>query len=240
MSLPSVSIIMSAGNRPRNLRNTLASWSRIDYPDYDFTLVINGTESDEIKQIASSYQEPLHLTIRRWETITPLNITYNEYGKSARGEYIIFAMMDDMVVHRDVIQRMLAAGEERRVTLCPFMLTEPETAPIDPATWKDDPIMGKPWPEVPDTLLAHIIGNYKKNWEWFGWFVDLRKGHLWVDQNLHLREKVLDKLAITLKDTWCFHQAHAGENVSPWTAPGFHYRTEREARLLDPAERDAA
>lgn len=240
MSLPSVSIVMSVCDRERNLRNTLASWSRIDYPDFDFTVVINGTRSLEIEKIVEEYREPLHMTIRKWDVLTNLNITYNEYGKAARGEYIIFAMMDNLVVHRDVIQRMLAVGDERRVLLAPYMLDENESNAIHPADWKDDPIGGKPWAEVPDTLLAHVMGGHKKYWEWLGWFVTLRKGHLWIDQNLHLREQVLDRLALTPKDTWCLHQNHPAANMGDGTAPGFHYRTEREARLLDEAERDAA
>lgn len=237
---PSVSIVMSTGNRPRNLRNALASWSRIDYPDFDFTLVINGTESDEVKSIAEEYREPLHMQVRRWETQTNINVTYNEYGRSARGEYVIFAMADDIVVHRDVVQRMMAVGEGCRVVLAPYMFDDFQTDAIRPAEWTDDPIIGQPWPVVPDTLLSHVMGNWKKDWDWFGWFVTLHKGHLWIDQNLHLREKVLDRRAVTCKDTWCIHQAHPGENMSAWTAPGFVYRTEREARLLDDAERDKA
>ena len=104
-------------------------------------------------------------------------------------------------------------------------------------TWKQGflpSLTAAPWEVAPQSpTMGHITGNYKKNWEWFGWYRDHNSGHLWLEQDIHIREVCLGKLAQSPTDVWCYHQFHApsiGE-----TRPGYSYHTEGQARLLEPA-----
>lgn len=236
-----VSIIMSAGDRHEHLRNTLIGWSRIDYPDFDFTIIENGSKKT-IRPIVEEFREKLPLRFFKNESLWNVNRVWNKYGREASGEYVIFAMQDEIVSHKDIVQKMIETSSEVRSSIFTYFMNESETSAIDNLPWQDDPTI-IPLPFTDQTtagLISHIHGNFKKNWEWFGWFRDDQKGHLWLDQDVHLREVALNKAALTPKDVYCLHQFHPVFTDSDSARPGYHYSNELQARLLEPAERDAA
>lgn len=235
MALPSVSVIMSVANRPDNLRRTLTAWSLIDYPSFDFTVIDNGTPNAAISSIVNTFKNRLHINLVKEPKITAVNILYNKYGKASTGEYIVFAMMDEIISHTDVLQKMVVF-EEHRATLATVFLTGEQTKALD-TDWKEGflPSLSlAPWEVAPQAAtMGHITGNYRKNWEWFGWYRDHQTGHLWVEQDIHIREVCLGKIAQSPSDAWCYHQAH--EPSIGTTRPGYAYHTEAQARLLEPA-----
>lgn len=240
---PSVSIIMSVANRPNALWRSLTAWSLLDYPEFDFTIIDNWTRNSRIEEIIKEFSGKLHATYVLEPEVTAVNILYNRYGKASKGEYVVFSMMDEIISHGDVLQKMIALSDDRRATLAVSFLDGDQTAALDTnLEWQTNPACLVPkWgpnPAPSSGILAHITGNYRENWEWFGWYQDLPKGHLWLEQDIHIREKCLDRTALTPTDVWCYHQAHPSDVKPDMARPGFHYANEREARLLDKAERD--
>lgn len=220
---PHVSVVMSVTNRPVNLRRTLEAWSTIDYPSFDFIIVDNGTKSSEIYKIIMEFYAKLHVFYVYEPKPIMVNQTYNKWGKESKGEYVVFAMMDEIISHPDVLQKMVAVTDatDCRSTLATVFLGK-----------KDELVA--PWTSAPQSpTMGHITGNYRKNWEWFGWYRDHSTGHLWLEQDIHIREVCLGKLAQSPTDVWCYHQFH--EPSIGQTRPGYAYHTEAQARLLEPA-----
>lgn len=245
MSLPSVSIVMTVTNRQSNLYNTLTAWSLLDYPDFDFTIVDNGTHAPDIQRIVGLFTEKLHIKLLLENAVTATNILWNREGKASRGEYVVFSMMDEIISHSDVLQKMIAVTDEHdcRSTLAVAFLDGNQTAALNTAEgWKTSPsILPTQWgagPAPQSATMGHITGNYRKNWDWFGWYRDHDRGHLWLEQDIHIRELCLNKLAQSPEYAWCYHQAHAGDVKPDSVRPGYHYANEAQARLLEPAERD--
>lgn len=245
MSLPSVSIIMSITNRQGNLRRSLMAWSLLDYPEFDFTIIDNGTHVAKLEEIVSGFKDKLHIQFYVEDKLTAVNILYNKYGKASKGDYIVFSMMDEIISHGDVLQKMIGLSDDRRATLATSFLNADQTSLLESKTdWQAKPSslpttwVGSVAPQA--AILGHITGNYRKNWEWFGWYRDLPHGHLWLEQDVHIRELCLNKLAVSPTDVWCYHQFHPAPVDASLMRPGFHYKTELEARLIEKAERDRA
>lgn len=235
------SIVMTATNRPAHLRNALQSWCNINYPSFDFTLVDNASECPEIEQIANEFKDRLNLVFYKEPTMTSVNILWNKYAKASIGEYIIFAMQDEILVGNDVIQQM-QEFPENRASIFTYFMDEVQTQAINGMNWKDDPTV-IPKPSTDQTtagLISHITGAYRKYWDWFGWFRGDDKGHLWLDQDLHIREVALHNWCRTPKEAYCLHQWHKVKIQEDFMRPGYHYVNEMQARLLEPAERDSS
>lgn len=237
--MTSVSIIMSVTNRPKNLRNTLRAWSNIDYLEFDFVLIDNDSGNPEILKIADEFKECLHMTTYKEPTALNLNVIWNKYGKQSKGEYVIFAMMDEIVSHKDVIQKMLEF-KNNRASLFVYFMSEAETNQLDNLQWQGDPttIPNGYSETISAGLWSHITGAYREHWDWFGWFRNEDVGHLWVEQDVHLRERCLERGCETPKGVYCLHQSHPPTPFKDWTRPGYSYKNEMQARLLEPAERD--
>ena len=238
---PSVSIIMSVANRPQNLLNSLTAWSMIDYPDYDFVIIDNGSENIQIDNIVKEMKTKLPITFYKQPKVN-LNRTWNLYGKSSRGDYVVFSMMDEIISHKDILQKMVTCHPTSRVSIFTYFMTMAQTLDMDSYDWKDDPtIIPKPFTNQTSAgLISHITGNYRKNWDYFGWFRDNQNGHLWVDQDLHLRELVLGSAyhCRTPEGVYCLHQYHPSTPVYNDMENGYKYKNEAQARLLEPAERE--
>lgn len=237
--MTSVTIVMAVTNRPKLIRNALISWARIDYPDYQLLLIDDASGNPEVEKIADEFKSKIPLTFYKetaWKNICQV---WNKYGKSADGEYVIFSMADEIVSHRDIIQKMFECPSTNRTSIFTYFMNQDQTNFLDTVSWQDDPlIIPKPLTDQTTAgLISHITGNYKKNWEQFGWFRDMEDGHLWLDQDVHLREVQLGIPAQTPEDVYCLHQYHLFFS-RPATAPGFTYKTDGEARLLEPATRD--
>lgn len=249
---PFVSIIMSSNGRLPLLRNTLESWADLDYPDYEFTFIDNASPNEAgLRTLTDTFKNKLHNFSYERISQRIINQVWNYAGKKAQGEYIIFAMADEIISSKKIIQEMLNCPKERRCSVNTYFLSEAMSPLLDIMKWKSDPKIIESFPgfwcdeyaqNFPNNkrllagLISHVTGQSKENWEWFGWFRDLSVGHLWIDQDVHLREVVLHKGCETVPNVVCYHQWHCTESIA--LAPGFHYKTEREARLLDPAERD--
>lgn len=231
---------MSVANRPEILQRTLTAWSLLDYPDFDFTIIDNGTNNSRIPKIIESFKDKLHATYVLEPKVTAVNILYNRYGKASRGEYIVFSMMDELISHGDILQKMVNLSEDRRASLATSFMSNELTASLDKdLAWQTNPsLLPTTWGSqvIPQAgILGHIAGNYRKNWEWFGWYQDLPIGHLWLEQDIYIREICLDRVAHTPMDVWCYHQAHPAAINNNDVRPGFRYLTEAQARLLEPA-----
>jgi hypothetical protein len=243
MNEPTVSIIMSVIGRPLNLKNALIGWSLINYPNVkDFTIVDNASANVELETIVKGFQNKVKFPVR-WVNEPQgkiINQVWNKYGKAAEGEYVLFTMMDEIISHPDIIQKMLATSSEARTSIFTYFMDLRRTMSIEDCDWHSDPtrIPLPPTDQTTAGLISHITGNYKENWEYFGWFRDIM-GHLWIDQDVHLREIVLGPKfhCRTPKDVYCLHQFHTTNWPSDFMQPGYRYKTVEQARLLEPAER---
>lgn len=240
MSNPSVSIIMSVTNRPKHLLNSLKAWSRIDYPNFEFIIVDNATKNFEIEFVVKGFDKKFPITFYKEETLQNVNRIWNKYGKASKGEYVIFSMMDEIISHKDIIQKMMDCSA--RASIFTYFLTDVGTMALDNLGWESDSsLIPKPYTEQTSAgLLSHITGNYRNKWNWFGWFRDDPDGHLWLEQDIHLRERCLDSKywCQTSKDVYCLHQYHTSALPRNFMRPGYIYKTEAQARLLEPAERE--
>lgn len=245
-----VSIIMSFTDRLVSLRNTLAAWSRITYPDCEFILVSNGCKQNAYDIVTEFRENTNHLVgLIRYDNYLHVNRVWNRIAKEFySNDYVIFAMMDEIISDYDIVQKMIAYGNQR-ATINTYFLGEKMALPEG---WENNPKLIETIPgfwdyedkgsanrdKVDASLLSHIIGWPRERWDWFGWFRDNERGHLWLDQDVVIRSRVLGIKSETVKDVVCYHQWHEQKVDPMWLAPGYHPVNERQARLLEESERD--
>lgn len=238
---PTVSIIMSITNRPRNVDYALAAWTKLDYPKFNFTIIDNRSGNPALEDIVNRYKDILNITFYREPILQNINMIWNKYGKMSDGEYVIFSMADEMISDGDIIDKMLKCPKENRTSIFTYFLTERQNNEIDAYDWRTT-VRNIPLPFTTETtagLISHITGNYRKNWEYFGWFRE-GAGHLWLDQDVHLREVCLGIPAHTPKDVYAIHQWHSADmGYTGGFQPGYTYQNEKQARLLELAIRDS-
>lgn len=233
------SVIMSITNRPIHLRNTLQSWCLIDGVD-EFIIVDNASNCPDNETVVAEFKERLNISFYKEPNWTNMNILWNRYGKMSHGDYIIFAMQDEIVVGRDLVARM-KDNVPFRSSIFTYFLDTVQTDALVGIAWQDNPAI-IPQPPTTDTsagLLSHVTGAWRSYWDWFGWFRNEPNGHLWLDQDLHLRELALVNHCHTPKDVYCLHQYHKLSTTPPdFKQPGYQYANEMQARLVEPATRD--
>lgn len=238
---PTVSIIMSITDRPKNLDYTLASWTKLTYERFNFLIIDNASRNPALETIVDRYKDTLNITFFREPVLWNINMLWNKYGKMSDGEYVLFAMMDDMISDGDVIDKILECPKENRTSLFTYFMTERQSNEMDNYDWRTS-VRNLPLPFTTETtggLISHVTGNYRKNWEYFGWFRE-GNGHLWLDQDVHLREVFLDIPAHTPKDVYAIHQWHKADyGYTGGFQPGYTYQNEMQARLLETAIRDS-
>ncbi len=245
MTIP-VSIIMSFCDRP-TLKNTLTGWSNLDYPDYEFIFISNGCKNIKwSKNLIEEFGEFHKIKYIQFDTLRNLNIAWNTGYKQAEGEFIIFAMQDEIVSNKQVLHHMINEFEGTRINVLPFYLSRTMTDIIDAVDWKNHPELIETLSEFwtsKETLnftrtsagvLSNITGQYRFDWDWFGLFRQHEDGYLWIDQDVAMREAFLKRPAKTVQGVRCYHQYH-GDHPIGSNRSGYIYKTEREARLLDPA-----
>jgi GT2 family glycosyltransferase len=249
-----VSVIMSFEDRVCALRNTLSAWSKVTCPDCEFILVDNTSKNiDEVMSIVLDFKESTNhnVTFYRNEKYIHVNRVWNKEGFLSTGEYVVFAMQDEIVTS-DVLDRMVAYGDQR-CSVNTYFLSE-EMSKNLPAGWLENPKLIESLPgfgEYEDkgstnmnktdaSLLSHVIGWTRERWDWFGWFRNNERGHLWLDQDIVIRSGVLGIKTETVKGIACYHQWHPTPVDPAWLAPGYHPVNERQARLLEESERDAS
>jgi glycosyltransferase involved in cell wall biosynthesis len=251
-----VSIIMSCCDRSNALRNTLESWTDLTYPNYEFFLYDNASDNEAaIQKVVEEFSPrfPDFHFIRN-HTHANFNMIWNKVAKLfSTGEYVIFAMADEIISTKDIIQRMAEMPIDARCSVNTTYLDPVMTKELDTLKWKKDPRIIESIPgfwnyKIADLdnrdrvnplgagLLSHITGWTREKWEWFGWFRDEPTGFLWIDQDVVMRSRCLKIGTHTVPDVLCYHQHHAPGVFD--IQPGYRYRNERQARLLEPAERD--
>jgi glycosyltransferase involved in cell wall biosynthesis len=246
MTIP-VSIIMAFKDRP-TFKNTLIGWSNLDYPDYEFIFIDDGSKNvEKYKQMIDEFGETHKVKYLAFDGVKNLNIAWNTGYKEATGDFIVFSMQDEIVSNKQVLHHMINEYDGCRINLLPLHLTKEMTNLIDTVDWKKDATLLETFPgfyssrealnftRTSASVLSNITGQYRKDWDWFGLFRWHDDGWLWVDQDVAMREACLNKPARTAKGVKCYHQYHSGHAMAN-NRPGYIYHTEREARLLDPAE----
>ena len=250
MTIP-VSIIMAFCDRP-TFKNTLIGWSNLDYPDYEFVFIDNGTKKiDEYKQMIDEFGKTHKVKHHYFDKARNLNVAWNFGYTQAEGDFIIFAMQDEIISNKQILHYMLEEYDGKRISLLPLYLTLDMINNMSLIDWKDNPelieTVNNFWGDKEAinftrknaTVLSHISGQYRKDWDWFGLFRTHEIGYLWVEQDVAVREAFLGKPATTACGVKCYHQAHKmGGSVTFVQSArcGYIYKTENEARLLEPAE----
>ena len=240
---PTVSIIMTVTDRPLNFERTLFSWTKLTYKKFNFLVVDNGSKNEELENIANQYKDALHITFFREPILQNINVLWNKYAKLSDGQYVIFAMMDELISHGDIIDKMLKCPKENRCSVFTYFTSEQEINALDNYDWRMS-VTNVPLPFTDQSsagLLSHITGAYREYWKWFGWFRKEASGHLWIDQDVHQREKQLHKLCYTPKDVYALHQWHL-PSMSYYGVgqPGYIYQNDNQAMLKEDAVRDEA
>jgi len=254
-----VSVIMCAGGtRPKALENVLNSWSRITYPNVEFIFIYSGLEDESDYEVISNLVSQ-HKYITRFEksdfgksTFASTSRIWHKYGKESTGEYIIFAMADEILSDYDLIEKMMEFPKEKRTSVATYFLNQTQSEQLDTIDWMNNPKEIENLPEfwthtdfesAPNTtrggaVVCHISGAWREYWEWLGWHRDDEFGYLNLDQDIIIRENFMGRWVEDCSS--CYHQWHGAGNayvpdehrLSPYI-----YKTEAQAKLLEPAER---
>ena len=256
-----VSIIMGARGRPENTRRCLEAYTKLTYTDY--VLVFIDILYDKINLLPIYEEFKDRLPIRRLElpenfqeyspdsTWTPAT-TWNYGIRHSDGKFVILTGADILISYPDMIERFLTQYSNRRLASLTYFLSRGMTLELENIPWKPNPdciqTIGGFWDDnssgnqnMNRTTAGHttyLTGQPRNEWEWMGLFrTDL--SHLVNDQDLVIREGFLGREAEMLDGYVCYHQAHPPEKVHNVVSPGWHYETEAQARLQEPAPRDA-
>lgn len=254
-----VSVIMVAGgSRPSAIENVLNSWGRITYPNFDFTLVYSGLDGESdypvVSELAGKYSyitkfEKSDIGISTFASTSRL---WRKYGMSSTGDYVVFAMADEILGDYNLLEMMLEFPKEKRTSVATFFLNPEQTSLLPTIPWIDNPKIIEDLPYFwthtefeffPNTTrggacVSHISGASREYWDWLGWYRDDEFGYLNLDQDIIVRENFLGG---HVEDcSRCYHQWHGPGNayvpdehrLSPYI-----YTTEAQAKLLEPAER---
>ena len=254
-----VSVIMIAGgNRPTAISNVLNSWSRITYPNFDFSLVYSGLEDESdypvLEELAGqhSYITKFEKSSIGKSTFASTSRLWRKYGMSSTGDYVVFAMADEILADYDMLETMVSTPKDKRTSVATFFLNPAQTAALSAISWIDTPRIIENLPEfwthndfegAPNTTrggacVCHISGASRDYWEWLGWHRDDEFGYLNLDQDIIVRENFMGRQVLDV--CRCYHQWHGAGNayvpdehrLSPYI-----YTTEAQAKLLEPAER---
>jgi hypothetical protein len=254
-----VSVIMAAGgSRPEALENVLNSWSRVTHKDLEFILIYSGLEDESDYEVVKNLVAK-HKFITTFEksmygksTFASTSRIWHDGGKKSTGEYIVFAMADEILRDYDLLEIMLAVPKEKRTSVATFFLNPTQTEQLKTINWLDNPRLIEELPDfwthcdfegAPNTtrggaVVCHISGAWREYWEWLGWHRDDEFGYLNLDQDIIVRENFLGRWVLDVST--CYHQWHGAGNayvpdehrLSPYI-----YTTEAQAKLLEPAER---
>lgn len=254
-----VSIVMGALGRPEETRRTLKSYTKLTYPSWEL-IFMNPTRAqvveDNLEFLYDEFKDILpiryyHLEER--ESRTPA-VTWNTGMSYAEGKFVIVCSADILLSYPDLIERYLAQYSDRRISTNIYFLTKDMTDMLGTMDWFENPDVIQTFPAFFSAeingqtnaarksagLLTHHTGMTKDRWEWFGKF-RTEVSHLVNDQDVVMRERALDVGVDTMEEYVAYHQAHPSliGSYQPVTSPGWQYENERQARLLEPAKRDA-
>ena len=260
-----VSIIMATGsNRLEHLRRTLISWSNITYPKELVEFILINTDIDNphlVRDLAKGFDFICKIAEcpqedgKDWARVSR---AWTREGKASSGEYVIFAMADELLGDYGVIDFFLSAPTTYRSSMRNYFLSKEETNQIDTMDWKTCPSILESFPDfwthrdvegaditgnefrttMPAKIYSHITGAPRKHWEYMGWFRTDSQGYFWLDNDVYFREEFLERSCHTLEGIYCYHQWHPllkiGEEDRDYG--GYKYETVEQCRLLAPAQ----
>jgi len=248
-----ISVIMSTGgNRLPELERTLQSWSRVTHPDFEFILILNDFQSDEVGDLVQRYKFITKYKCTNSKPV-PGNIIWAREGKAGSGEYIVFAMADVLLGTYNILEMMENSNKYQRASVLTYYTDEIEKDMLDGIDWINQPRLIEELPSFwthtavsgdpvsnefghDPRLTTYITGATREYWEWIGWFREDEFGYLNLDTDLVLRERFLKKMPVTVG--WGYHQWHTPSKIPTEHKLGAYiYETEEQARLLSPARR---
>jgi glycosyltransferase involved in cell wall biosynthesis len=262
-----VSIIMGARGRASAVRRTLQSYKKLSYKNYELLFVDVDVNGENLQAVYDEFCTELpikYLTLKEnldtleegVTTWTPAT-TWNYGMTKADGEFIITCSHDLILSKPDLIERFLDQYTNRRISVLTYFLGYKHLGMLSGAIdWLGNPDSIQSlhgfWDDVINGdknkdrksagITTFMTGQSRAAWDWFGRFrKDL--SHLVNDQDIVMREMCLGIGAETLKDYVVYHQPHpglVGMDRDKICQPGWHYKNELQARLLEPAERDLA
>ena len=261
---PRVSVIMcSGGSRPQSLRNTLYSWSKVDYSDVEFIFV--NTDVDNI--IASNVAREFNfidiivdIKLSKSENWAKVSQLWTRFGKLSSGDYVIFAMADE-IVSPGVVDIFVTAPTKYRSSLMTYFLSPNQTKLLDTVDWKSDVSLLETLPEFWTykevlgaehranseireaeniDIWSHVTGAPREYWEYIDWFRMDNNGYFWLDSDVFKRELVLETPCHQINYGCCYHQYHKFLELSKADRDygGYIYKNKEQARLLEPALRE--
>lgn len=254
-----VSIIMGALGRPEETRRTLKSYTKLTHPSWEL-IFMNPTRAgvgeDNLEFLYDEFKDILPIRyyhLEEGESRTPA-MTWNTGMSHAEGKFVIVCSADILLSYSDLIERYLAQYSDRRISTNIYFLTKDMTDMLGTVDWYGNPDVIQTFPSffseeingqtnharTSAGLLTHHTGMTKDRWEWFGKF-RTEVSHLVNDQDVVVRENALGIEVDTVEGYVAYHQAHPPivGSYQPVNSPGWHYANEMQARLLEPAERDA-
>jgi len=260
-----VSIIMGARGRAKSTQRTLQSYTKLSYKDYELLFVEIKHDGDNLEPIYNVFKDQLPIRyfsleenlksyipgVTSWTPAT----TWNFGMTQAIGKFIIICGADILLSYPDMIEKFLDQYKDNRVGVLTYYLSPLITDLLGTGNvdWMNDPLAISNLPgfwDVPVTgdinrnrtsagLTTFLTGQPREAWDYMGGF-RTELSHLVNDQDLYLREVALGKRCETMKDYFAYHQAHPFQKATtPICSPGWHYANEKQARLQEPAERDA-
>jgi hypothetical protein len=257
------SIILGVRGRPETTRRALESYERLTYKDYELWFMDDCFAGTNQHPVYEEFKDRLPIRyfplienfssyipdVTTWSPAT----TWNTGIRKAEGKFVIVTSADIIISDADALEKFLNQYNGNRISATTYFLPEEITyGTINTIDWKSDPrlIMTLPgfiegngggranYTPTPPNLLTFLTGTEKSKWEEIGCF-RTQLSHLVNDQDLYLRELFLGKNTDTWEGCVALHQAHPrGEAHVSVTKPGWHYETERQARLIDEAPRD--
>jgi hypothetical protein len=263
-----VSIVMGARGRPNATCRTLKSYTKLSYPNWELLFmdvihfgislekVVKGFE-DKLPIRYIPLQEDMRNYIPDVTTWTPAT-TWNTGIRASTGDFVITCSADILLSYPGMIENFLGQYRGNRLSVTTYHLTADMTNALDTIDWLSNPDSVKDLPGFWDTpvwcescntamgqagLVTFITGQPKERWEHVGMF-RTELSHLVNDQDLMLRDRALGRGVDTLENYYGYHQSHNAEpdfqSGVENRYPGWTYQNEQQARLLEPAKRDAA
>lgn len=253
-----ISIILAIKERPIALQHTLQSWSNIDCDSYELLVVDDGSENGCIKQMIDDFSilsSNLKYIRLEHDGYRLPNIAWNTGLDVSTGDFVLFAMGDIIISHKDIWQRIQDCYVGHRVNLMTYFMSPVTTEYLSVVEWENDPTKLEASPEFWDwsseegetnryrsqhiehhvARTNYVSGCERKRWKWFGGYRNVDDSELLGDNDLFYRERLLGIPATPIPVVRGYHQWH--EKVFKSAGYSYRYKTELQARLLEEAER---
>jgi hypothetical protein len=184
-------------------------------------------------------------------TWTPAT-TWNYGIRESTGKFIITCSADILLSYPDMIERFLSQYTSNRISVLTYFMSQDMVSKLDSLDWLGNPDSIQALPgfwnatvnggsnidRLSGGLTTFITGQPRERWDYMGLFRE-ELSHLVNDQDMYLRDTFLGHGIETLEGYVGYHQYHPGGDMA-CVSPGWNYHSEAQARLLEPAPRDAS